>query len=143
MQERVKELLNQLYAMESSETYQMSSPEAAVLKLLSYRNKKTEHFIAMLVDNKNNFMGKKVISKGTVDQSPVFPREIFRYAIMKCASGVILGHNHPGGDPTPSRQDIELTTRIKEGAMLVGLRLLDHLIVAREGHYSFNKHGLL
>lgn len=143
MQEKVKDLLNELYAMESSQTYQMSNPEAAVIKLLPYRNRKTEHFITMLVDNKNNFMGKKLISKGTVDQSPVFPREIFRYAIMKCASGVILGHNHPGGDPTPSSQDIELTERIKQGAKIVGVRLLDHLIVARDGHYSFNEHGLI
>ncbi len=143
MQNKVQEMLNQIYAMESAQVYRMDTPETAVIKLLPFRKKKNEHFVVLLLDNKNNFMGKKVISKGTVDQSPVYPREVFRYAILKCASGIILGHNHPGGDPKPSQNDLELTNKIKQGAQLMGLRLLDHIIVARDGHYSFNEHGQL
>lgn len=143
MEPRARELLNELYVLESKRDYLMSTPEAVVVKLLPYRSKKTEHFLVILVDNKNHFMCQKVIFKGTVDQAAVFPREVFRYALLKQASGLILAHNHPGGDPTPSNQDRQLTSTIKQGASLLGLRLLDHIIVARHGHYSFTDNFIL
>ena len=143
MEPRVRELLSELYAIESKHTDMLNSPEAVALKMLSYRDRKTEHFVTFLVDNKNHFLSKKLISKGTVDQAPVFPREILRYALLKQASGLILSHNHPGGDPNPSVQDREMPARIKKAAILLGIRLLDHVIVSRTGHYSFQEHGLL
>ena len=143
MQDRVQELLSELYALEASQKLTLSSPEAAVIKLLPYRKKKTEHFIALLVDNKNRLICRKVMSKGTVDQAPVFPREIIRQALIKQASGIILAHNHPGGDPEPSLQDRELTTKIKRIAVELGIRVLDHIIVTESGHFSFQEHGYL
>ena len=143
MQDRIKSLLNELYAMESKPDYYLSNPEAAVVPLLAYRKRKTEHFIALYVDNKNRLICKKVMSKGTVDQAPVFPREIVRHALIKQASGIILGHNHPGGDPEPSLQDRELTSRIKRICVELGIRVLDHVIVTDTGHFSFQEHGYL
>ncbi len=140
--DHVKDLLAQLYAAEPHvETY--SRPEDVVLKLLPLRDKKVEQFVVLLVDNKNRLMGKRVVSRGTVDQTPVYPREIFRFAIQKQASGVILGHNHPGGDPAPSVQDHELTKRIVHGGQVLDIRVLDHIIVAKNGHFSFQAQGLL
>ncbi len=141
--ERRKELLQELYAMEKKADYKFDGPEAAVAKLLPYRKKKIEHFVVLLVDNKNRLIGKRVISKGTVDQAPVFPREIARYALIKQASGIILAHNHPGGDPNPSLKDRELTQRVKQVCVDLGIRVLDHIIVAAEGHFSFQEYGYM
>ena len=143
MQERVQELLSELYALEASSKPMLNSPESAVIQLLPYRKKKLEHFIALFVDNKNRLICRKVMAKGTVDQAPVFPREIIRHALIKQASGIILAHNHPGGDPEPSLQDRELTTKIKRIAVELGIRVLDHIIVTESGHFSFQEHGYL
>jgi DNA repair protein RadC len=143
MQDRVQELLSELYALEASSQPVLNNPEAAVIQMLPYRKKKTEHFIALLVDNKNRLICKKIVSRGTVDQAPVFPREIIRYALLKQASGIILAHNHPGGDPAPSLQDRELTTKIKRVAVELGIRILDHIIITESGHFSFQEHGYL
>ncbi len=143
MQERVQELLSELYELEANHKLTLSSPEAAVIHLLPYRKKKLEHFVALFVDNKNRLICKKVMAKGTVDQAPVFPREIIRHALIKHASGVILAHNHPGGDPAPSLQDRELTTKIKRVAVELGIRILDHIIITESGHFSFQEYGYL
>ena len=143
MQERVQELLSELYALEANTKPMLNSPESAVVQLLPYRKKKLEHFVALFVDNKNRLICKKVMAVGTVDQAPVFPREIVRFALIKQASGIILAHNHPGGDPEPSLQDRELTTKIKRVCVELGIRVLDHIIVTESGHFSFQEHGYL
>lgn len=143
MNEKRKVLLDQLYAMESSRDYPISTPEAAVVKLLPLRKRKTEIFVALFLDNKNNLIGKRVVSRGTVDQSAVYPREIFRAAIKAQASGVVLAHNHPGGDSLPSVQDKEVTRVIVQGGSILGIRILDHIIIARGGHFSFQENNLI
>jgi len=143
MEQRVRELLSELYALEASSKPVLNKPESAVLQLLPYRKKRTEHFIALLLDNKNRLISRKIMSKGTVDQAPVFPREILRHALLKQASGIILGHNHPGGDPQPSLQDRELTTKIKNACLELGIRVLDHIIITESGHFSFQENGYL
>ena len=102
-----------------------------------------EEFWTILVDNKNRLQAFEKISQGTVDQAPVFPREIMSLAIQWKSSGLILVHNHPGGDPTPSSQDIQLTNKLKSLGKDMGIRVLDHLVVAEATHYSFMEHGLL
>jgi len=96
-----------------------------------------------LVDNKNRLMAWERVGKGTVDETPVYPREVLALALKHQASGLILAHNHPGGDPSPSIQDRDLTRRIAHSAKELGLRVLDHLIVAESGHFSFQDAGLL
>jgi len=102
-----------------------------------------EEFWVALVDNKNRLMAWERVGRGTVDETPVYPREVLALALKHQASGLILAHNHPGGDPAPSIQDRDLTRRIARSAQELGLRVLDHLIVAETGHFSFQDAGLL
>jgi len=122
----------------------LSSPEKVVTLARSrLRFKDIEEFWTILVDNKNRLVGFEKISRGTVDQAPVFPREIIARALELRASGIILVHNHPGGDPDPSLQDRELTTKIKRIAVDMGIRVLDHIIIAEDKHFSFQEYGYL
>lgn len=102
-----------------------------------------EEFWVALVDNKNRLVAWERVGKGTVDETPVYPREVLALALKHQASGVILTHNHPGGDPAPSIQDRDLTRRICRAAQELGLRVLDHLIVTESAHFSFQDAGLL
>jgi len=104
---------------------------------------RTEEFWVALVDNKNRLMHWQQVSRGTVDQTPVYPREILRLALQHQASGVILVHNHPGGDPRPSEQDQELTRRLQRAAREMDVRVLDHIVVSDADYYSFQAQGLL
>lgn len=102
-----------------------------------------ESFWVALVDNKNRLITFSRVSQGTVDQAAVYSREVLALALQWKASGIILVHNHPGGDPTPSVQDKDLTRRIQKAADEVGLRVLDHLVVAEDRYYSFQDRGAL
>lgn len=110
---------------------------------LKLRDLKKENFIAVLLDQKNRFIADEVCSEGTLTSSLVHPREVFRRAIRESAAAVAFVHNHPSGDPTPSRQDMEITARLAEVAKLVGLRLLDHVIVGDSSYVSFVERGWL
>jgi DNA repair protein RadC len=84
-----------------------------------------------------------VIHIGTLNQSIVHPREVFRPAIQDNAAGIIISHNHPSGTLEASRSDVQITQRLKEVSKLVGIELLDHVIISKEGYYSFSDEGLL
>jgi len=102
-----------------------------------------EEFWTILLDNKNRLQAFEKVSKGTIDQAPVYPREIMTLALEHRSSAIILVHNHPGGDPTPSSQDIQLTNKLKSLGREMGIRVLDHMVVADNTHYSFMEHGLM
>lgn len=102
-----------------------------------------EEFRLLFLDKKNGLIGDEVMQRGTVDHTPVYPREIIRRALQLSASAVILVHNHPSGDPAPSRADIEMTNEIVSLAEPLGITVHDHLIVGRKGHASFRALGLL
>lgn len=104
-------------------------------------NKGVEEFWAAFLDSKNRVIAWEQVSKGTVNATPVFPREIMATALRLEAVSIILAHNHPGGDPTPSAEDILLTERIRETARGLDIRVLDHLVVTDHEYYSFNEHG--
>ena len=106
-------------------------------------NKGTEEFWAAFLDSKNRVIAWEQVSKGTVNATPVFPREILATALRLEAVGVILAHNHPGGDPTPSSEDILLTERIRETAEGLDIRILDHVVVTDQEYYSFSEFGRL
>jgi DNA repair protein RadC len=103
----------------------------------------TEEFRVLFLDRKNVLVADEVQSKGTVDHTPVYPREIVRRALEHGASAIILVHNHPSGDPTPSRQDIDLTREICAAAKALKIAVHDHLVIGRGGHASFKSLGLL
>lgn len=102
-----------------------------------------EEFRLLFLDKKNGLIGDEVMQRGTVDHTPVYPREIVRRALQLNASALILVHNHPSGDPTPSRADIEMTAEIVSLAGPLGITVHDHVIVGRKGHASFRTLGLL
>jgi DNA repair protein RadC len=102
-----------------------------------------EQFRLLFLDKKNGLIGDEVMQRGTVDHTPVYPREIVRRALQLNASALILVHNHPSGDPAPSRADIEMTREIVSLAEPMGIVVHDHLIVGRKGHASFRALGLL
>ena len=96
-----------------------------------------EQFRVLFLDKKNQLIADEVMNRGTVDHAPVYPREVMRRALELSASAVILVHNHPSGDPTPSRADIEMTQAIVAVARPLGIAVHDHIIVGKEGHASF------
>jgi DNA repair protein RadC len=120
----------------------LTSPqEVAELAMARLGNSPAEEFWMVAVDNKNRLMGWERISKGTVDQAPVYVREVLAMALKRQASGIILVHNHPGGDPKPSAQDVELTKRLVSSSRDLGIRVLDHLVVTDGSYYSFQAEG--
>ncbi len=110
---------------------------------LSMAGEKIEQFRVLFLDSKNQLLADVIMQEGTVDHTPVYPREILKKALELGASSLILAHNHPSGDPSPSKADIEMTQQIIAAANAVGLRVHDHLIIGRKGHYSFKSNGLL
>lgn len=103
----------------------------------------TEEFRVLFLDNKNRLVRDEKFGEGTVNQAPAYPREIVKRAIELQASAVILVHNHPSGDPTPSRDDIQLTRAIADAAKPLGIAVHDHLVIARTGHRSLRADGLI
>lgn len=100
-------------------------------------NKKQEYFYTVYVDTKGRYIDKKCLFVGTINNSIVHPREIFKEAYLLSANGIICIHNHPSGDPTPSKEDMMITRKIKEIAVIHGIRLVDHIIVGIDSYYSF------
>lgn len=108
---------------------------------LEFLNK--EHFMVLLLNTKNRVISVETISIGSLNSSIVHPREIFNPAIRKSAAAIILAHNHPSGDPTPSREDVEVTKRIVEAGDIIGIKVLDHIIVGDGSYLSFKEQGLI
>jgi DNA repair protein RadC len=103
----------------------------------------TEEFRVLFLDRKNVLIADEVQSRGTVDHAPVYPREIVKRALQLEASSLILVHNHPSGDPSPSRADIEMTREIVAAAKALKIAVHDHLVIGRGAHASFKSLGLL
>jgi DNA repair protein RadC len=102
-----------------------------------------EQFRVLFLDRKNILIADEVQSRGTIDHTPVYPREIVKRALELSATAIILVHNHPSGDPTPSRADIEMTRDIEKAARALHISVHDHLVIGRAGHASFKSLGLL
>jgi len=96
----------------------------------------------LFLDNKNQLILDEVMGQGTVDHAPVYPREVARRALEVSAAAVILVHNHPSGDPTPSRADIEMTKQVVEAGKALRIAVHDHLVVGRDGVASLKSLGL-
>jgi DNA repair protein RadC len=103
----------------------------------------SERFVVLALDARQRVVREIVVATGSVSHCPVAPSEVFRALLREAASAAVLVHNHPSGDPTPSRDDVELTKRLVDGARLLGLRIVDHVIVAESGYVSFVDAGLL
>ncbi len=104
---------------------------------------KIEQFRVLYLDRKNNLIADEQQQEGTVDHTPVYPREVVRRALELGASAIIMVHNHPSGDPTPSSADIAMTHKVLEAGQSVGVALHDHIVIGRGEHASFKSMGLL
>ena len=111
--------------------------------LNEYIEEDREAFAVVLLDTKLKPIGHYVVSTGTLNQSLVHPREVFKKAIVASAYSIMLLHNHPSGDPNPSNEDKLITQRLVEVGKIVGIEVLDHLIVGRGNFYSFREKGNL
>jgi len=115
--------------------------DAAALVMEDLRHRRQECLTAILLDVRNQVIGIRVLTIGTLTGSPAHPREVFREALAHGCASVILCHNHPSGDPTPSNDDIALTARIAEAGELMGIPLLDHIIVGDGRYVSLKEAG--
>lgn len=102
-----------------------------------------EYFYTIHLDGKNKLLCLDLVSVGSLNQSIVHPREVFKSSLLSSAAAIVLIHNHPSGDTSPSREDLEITRRLKECGELLGIKILDHLIVSGTNYMSFVNEGLL
>lgn len=117
----------------------VSGPQDAVRLLSDLRDREQEEFRVILLNAKGLVLGIETLFRGGVDRVEVFPREVFRPAVSRSAASIIVAHNHPSGDPAPSRQDRELTRRLESCGELLGISVLDHVIVGRSRHASIHQ----
>jgi len=103
----------------------------------------TEHFRVLFLNRKNVLISDEVQWRGTIDHTPLYPREVVKRALELGAAALIMVHNHPSGDPTPSQADIDMTQQVADAAKSMGILLHDHLIMAKSGHTSFRDLGYL
>ena len=140
----VAELSRRIAKTNSGYQLKMDNPSSiANYYMEQLRHLKQEQLMCAFFDSKNNFLGDVVISKGAVNYAYVSPRDIFRYAFDYEAVMLILLHNHPSGDATPSEDDIRITRRIEKGAQLLELHLVDHIIIGDNKYYSFKENVLI
>ena len=104
---------------------------------------KKERFLCSLLDSKNRVFRETVVSEGTLTSSLVHPREVFRYAIKEAAASVLFIHNHPSGDPDPSRDDIEVTKRLVETGRVIGIHVIDHIVISDGKYVSLMEKGYI
>ena len=123
---------------------QLRSPRAAAEYLLpTFGSKQTEHFGVVLLDSKYRVLRTSVVAIGTLNSAAVEPREVFREAIVGAAAAIVVFHNHPSGDPTPSHDDEELTRRLRAAGTLVGIDLVDHVVLGEARYCSLKEMGRL
>lgn len=138
------ELGRRVVRQTQEEKFAISKPEDAanyIMEDIKYLKK--EHFITLLLNTKNQIISKETISIGNLNSSIVHPREVFKPAIKKSVSAIIMVHNHPSGDPTPSKEDIEVTRRLIKAGEILGIDVLDHIIIGGSEHLSFKVEGLM
>ncbi|TDL76122.1 JAB domain-containing protein [Peribacillus frigoritolerans] len=132
-------------AKEAFAAYKITSPMDAEKLAASYiADEDREVFLVMMLNTKNEVIGLHRAHVGSLNASVVHPREVMKSAILNNAASIIVSHQHPSGDPTPSMEDIEVTRRIAEAGKTLGIQLLDHIIVTHKGnHMSLKEKGYL
>lgn len=140
----LSELAKRLAKASAKERLCFQAPESiANYYMEELRHKKQEHIKLLMLNTKSMLLGECDVSKGTVDASIITPREIFIEALQKNATAIVILHNHPSGDPTPSQEDIDITVRIKRAGEFIGIPLLDHIIIGNNCYSSFLESGAL
>jgi DNA repair protein RadC len=122
---------------------EISLPDQVFERLKHLQNERKEHFVVVTLDAKCHILRTVTVHVGTVNMSVVGAREIFREAVRDGACSIIVAHNHPSGDPTPSPEDIDVTKRLVEAGKLMDIPVLDHVIIGYENHFSFSRKGMI
>jgi len=136
------ELARRLETFYSSSKFKINSPEDVYRRLYpAMRESKKEHFVELCLDTKNQIIREDTISIGSLNANVVHPREVFRTALIESAAHIIVAHNHPSGDPTPSREDIDITKKLVETGKIMGIDVLDHVIIGDCRHFSMKEAG--
>jgi len=117
--------------------------DAAAVVMEEFRHQDREHFAVLVLNTKNQVLAVERVAVGTLNSTTVHPREVFKCAVRRSAAALILVHNHPSGDPTPSRQDLDLTRRLAEAGEIMGIAILDHLIIGDNRYTSLKAEGYL
>jgi DNA repair protein RadC len=118
-------------------------PEDIWKELKDIREYKKEHFLVFFLDARNQEIKREIVSVGSLTANLVHPREVFEPAVKNLAAQVILAHNHPSGDPEPSKDDLEINKRLVEAGKILGIEIIDHIIVTKNGFFSFKDKGLI
>ncbi len=111
--------------------------------LKEMRDYDREHFLVLYLDRKGGVIAKENVSVGGLHSSIVHPREVFKTAVKRSAASIILAHNHPSGDPAPSREDIDITRRLIDAGNIMGIEIIDHVIIGENTYCSFKEKGLI
>lgn len=120
-----------------------SAKDLALVLMGEFKEYETERFVSVLLNTKNEHLKTVEISRGGLDNTPALPHDVFRQAVRDGAHGLIVAHNHPSGDPEPSRADVELTRRLASSAEILGVRFLDHVIFGDKRWVSLKERGLM
>lgn len=136
------EIARRLESFEEVKKPKISSPEDVYRRVYPrMREQKKEMFIELCLDTKNQIIREDIISVGSLNANIVHPREVFKLALAESAAHIIVAHNHPSGDPTPSREDIEITKKLAETGNIMGITVLDHVIIGDGRHFSMKEAG--
>lgn len=129
--------------LQNKQSILLLSPQDVWNELRDIRDNKKEHFVIFYLDTRNQEIKREIISVGSLNANLVHPREVFEPAVRYLAAQVIIVHNHPAGDPSPSQEDLEITKQLVEAGKLLGIELKDHVIVSKTNFFSFKEHKLL
>lgn len=121
----------------------INTPSDIVRELVDIKSSAKEHFVVFLLNARNHLIKKEVVSIGTLSASLVHPREVFEPAIRHNSAAIIVAHNHPSGDPSPSDADIRITTQLIESGKIMGIEVLDHIIVTSQKYLSMKAEGYI
>ncbi len=136
------EIARRLETFDEAPKYKINSPEDVYRRLYPrMREQKKEMFIELCLDTKNQVIKEDIISIGSLNANIVHPREVFKLALSESAAHIIVAHNHPSGDPAPSKEDIEITKKLTETGKVIGIDLTDHVIIGDGRHFSMKEAG--
>lgn len=137
------ELGKRLYKEKVEKEVVINSPEDIVREVEHIRENKKENLVVLYLDARNRLIYKETVSIGTLNANLIHPREVFEPAVRNLAAQIIIVHNHPSGDPEPSKDDLEVTKRLLEAGKLLGIDIMDHIIIAKTSYFSFKEKGKL
>lgn len=126
---------------EFKKEYKISDANDVYQLLKEFENEDREHYVVLGLDSKNKVMFREIVAIGILNETIIHPRETFKKAIMMSCNAIIMAHNHPSGECEPSEADDEMTKQMADAGKILGIPVLDHLIVGKNGFYSYNSHN--